>query len=226
MRERSRIAAKGVALGLGVASLPSLACGLSVTLAAALAYSGGGGGGGAGGETSASGNADLPAQQTLADRFVGALVVPNGVSISGFELRVNGALVPVDSGVLQNQADLLTQELAQRGIYEPANEYLLFLQTSTVVQIQDGTPIALRFLQTSTQTGQPPLDSDVGFGGTRLADLSDTVPLSDFQGNDDPISAAVSALSGVARALLLGALVAAAAFALTSKRPKGARSEA
>jgi hypothetical protein len=211
---RLRGRARDLALALAIGGLTHVACASGITAAIVLALSGGGGGGG-GSETTAEGAAVLVSP--LTDRFVGALVIPNDVQVTGFETRQDGVLVPTDAQVAQGVQNLIAQALQQRGIFDPQAEYLQFFQTSAPLTVQNGDVIRVRFVQ--SQGGQPVAESRIGFGGSNEADLLDDPPLSNFQAHDNPFLAGVPALSRSGS--LVAVLLVAAIALLVLRAPAG-----
>jgi hypothetical protein len=197
-----------VALG----ALTGAACAAGLVSGLVLALSSGTGGGGS--ETTAEGIADLT--QPLTDRFIGALVIPNSVAVSGVEASQNGQPVPIDGNVSPVAQGALEQVLEQQGIFDPAGEYLQFWQTSAPMVVQDGDRIRVRLLQ--SENGQPVAQSRIGFGGSNESDLLDGLPLANFQGHDNPFAARVPTLGGTARAVLLVLLIAAAFLLIRAPR--------
>jgi hypothetical protein len=209
---RLRASMRDTALALAVGALTHVGCGyLPAALLLALTPSSGGGGS----DTTGQGEAVLVAPMT--DRFIGALVIPNGVVVSAFETRRNGAIVPTDTLVPPGIQSAIAQALQQRGILAPQTEYLQFWQTAAPLTVQNGDTILVRFVQ--SQGGQPVAESRIGFGGSNEADF-DGPPLSNFQAHDNPFLADAPALSRAASlAIALG--MAAVALWVVRRRPAG-----
>ncbi len=176
----ARLRRKELLLACALGGLTSAACAAGIQSALVLALSGGGGGGGT--VTTGEGVADFPTAVPFSDRFVGALVIPNSVSVTDFELRQNGALVGTDTNVPPNQRQPIEQILQQQGIFDPVNEYLHFYRTTDPLIVQDDDQIAVRFVQ--SEGTQPVAQSRIGFGGSNETDILDGPPLTNLQAHD------------------------------------------
>jgi hypothetical protein len=213
----SRVRRKELALVVAITAAVYLGCGAGIATAVILALSSGGGGGGT--ETTAEGEADLVPSLPFTDRFLGALVIPNGVIVSDLGVTQNGLPLQIEENVPSSRQLAIQQALLQRGIFDPAKEYLRFWQTSAPITIVDGDAIRLRFVQ--SQNGQPVSESRIGFGGSNETDFDNPL-LPNFQAHDNPFGSAVPAISPAGRALLLVG-TAALAFLLLRERRSGAR---
>lgn len=207
-----RVSLRDLALALGVAALTHVGCGyMAASLLVSLTP-----GGGAGGGTDTMGGGQAILLEPITDRFIGALVIPNGVVVSAFETRRNGAIVPTDTQVPAPIQNAIAQALQLRGILAPQTEYLQFFQTTAPLAVQNADTILVRFTQ--SQGGQPVAESRIGFGGSNEADFTDGPPLSNFQAHDNPFLADAPALSRAA-SLLLALVMGAVALFIVRARP-------
>jgi hypothetical protein len=128
------------------------------------------------------------ATSVASERYVGALVTANTVSVTAVSARHNDSPVALDNAVSSAYQTQLTNELTNRGLYNPSTQSVVFYRTTNTGSIAVGDCGAI---SVSLNNGQQPGGTLVGLGSVE-SDFNDGGGLTRADVTQDDLSVSPS----------------------------------